>query len=1447
MAATQFIQPNIGQLMTFKLEGPNYITWVNQIVPILKTNDLMGFVDGSEPCPSKFLVDDKGIVTTTLSPEFILWTKKDQFVLSWINSTLTEKVMASTFSVTNAQQIWESLSTRFSSHSRTRISHLQRQLQSLRQGSKGCTEYISDAKQLAAQLAAVKQPVTDDALIGYVVGGLNSSFNPVITSLSVATRYKSLTFDEFNEELLSYESLLDGQSQTSVDGSNTFAMFSSKTNPHQFNRKYKPPGRSYSRPFSNPKPISPTTPKSNPNPNTFPAPKSPCQICGKLSHKALDCFHRMDHAFQGRHPPAQLAAMVAQSNPASSTNPWFVDSAANQHITSNLENLSLQQPYLGSDNVAVGNGTGLQIQNTGSMHFHTPQSTFQLSKVLHCPQAYANLLSINQFCHDNSCFFILTDSNYFVKDNHTGLTLLAGKSEGGLYPIHLNSFSVNKQHALTALLGVKTSAAVWHSRLGHTSPQVLSQLLHQFSLPVSGVKHLDGVCEPCQLGKSKQLPFQASTRISSCPLDLIHSDVWSCSTKSMNGCQYYVLFIDDFSRFTWLYPIHNKSDVFSIFVKFKSIVENQFSCSIKQFQSDGGGEFISNQFKNFFANNGIFHRISCPHTPQQNGLAERKHRHIMEMGLSLLAQSHLAPIFWVDAFLTSIFIINRLPTSILGNVSPYFKLLNKSPDYSLFRSFGCSCFPLLRPYSTNKLMFRSKHCIFLGYSSNHQGYRCLDPVSRKVYVSRHVVFDENRFPAKQGILSPTAPAPPSFSPTIALPPHPSPISIDEPSILPIVPTTGSPSCSSMSPIPQPVSPLSNQLSSNCTTSILHLDDSAQSSSISPSSDLHIPESSNPHVSLTSHPLASPIPSLPTNTLAIIPHHPMVTRSQTGHSKPRDFSDYKVLFSSKHPLCALTSVSVPAEPTCYSQAMLSPKWRAAMGDEFDALLANATWSLCPRPARHNIIRNKWVFKIKQKQDGTIDRYKARLVAKGFDQESGMDYTETFSPVVKTSTIRVILALAVQFNWCVRQLDVSNAFLHGHLLEEVYMEQPKGFIDSRFPSHVCRLHKSLYGLKQAPRAWFTRLSQTLLDIGFVSSSVDSSLFLFHHGNVHLYFLVYVDDLLVTGTSTPHIVTVIKQLQQVFKLKDLGDLSFFLGIQAIRSSQGLHLRQAKYISDLLSKSKMVGAKPYSSPCLAGTKMSISDGDPLSLTDATTYRQTVGALQYCTLTRPDIAFSVNQLCQHMHNPSTHHWTAAKRVLRYLKGTIDHGLWYTKGPLILQAFCDSDWAGDPDDRRSTTGFGILLGSSIISWIAKKQPVVARSSTEAEYRAMAVATTDLFWLRMLFKDLGIPLFSTPVLWCDNIGALALASNPVYHARTKHVEVDYHFIREKVINRDISIKYISTHDQPADIFTKGLSSTRFGFLRDKLMVCSVPISLRGAVSITPSRDLCEESLQDTKST
>jgi hypothetical protein len=271
------------------------------------------------------------------------------------------------------------------------------------------------------------------------------------------------------------------------------------------------------------------------------------------------------------------------------------------------------------------------------------------------------------------------------------------------------------------------------------------------------------------------------------------------------------------------------------------------------------------------------------------------------------------------------------------------------------------------------------------------------------------------------------------------------------------------------------------------------------------------------------------------------------------------------------------------------------------------------------------------------------------------------------------------------------------------------------------------------------------------------------------------------------------------------------------------------------------MVGAKPYSAPCTSGKRLTASDGDPLP--DPSLYRHIIGALQYCTLTRPDIAFTINHLCQFLHCPTTTHMSAAKRVLRYLKGTPDFGLLFTKGPICLHAFCDSDWAGDPADRRSTGGYGIFLGSSLISWHAKKQPVVSRSSTEAEYRSLAVTTGELYWLRMLFRELQVPLQAPTHIWCDNMGAIALASNPIYHARTKHVEVDYHFIREKVLHKDIAISYLSTHDQLADIFTKGLTSARFLLLRDKLMIVAPPISLRGAVKTVDKSALHDSADHD----
>ena len=473
-------------------------------------------------------------------------------------------------------------------------------------------------------------------------------------------------------------------------------------------------------------------------------------------------------------------------------------------------------------------------------------------------------------------------------------------------------------------------------------------------------------------------------------------------------------------------------------------------------------------------------------------------------------------------------------------------------------------------------------------------------------------------------------------------------------------------------------------------------------------------------------------------------------------------------------------------------------------EMDALHANGAWSLVPPVRGHNIIDCKWVYKVKHKADGSIDRYKARLVAKGFRQRYGIDYEETFSPVVKPATIRLVLSIAVSRGWDLRQLDVQNAFSHGVLEEEVYMRQPPGYTDMTRPHFVCKLQKALYGLKQAPRAWFARLSSKLQAFGFTPSRADTSLFIFDSGDTVLYVLVYVDDIIVTGSSPAAIQDLLRDLQASFALKDLGTLHFFLGVEVQPTSDGLALSQTKYVHDLLRRVGMTDCKGAPTPMSTTDKLSLSIGEALSLDDATKYRSTVGALQYLVLTRPDIAYSVNKVCQFLHSPTSVHWTAVKRILRYLNLTASTGLVIRRSSsTLVSAFSDADWAGCPDDRKSTGGYAVFFGSNLISWSARKQATVSRSSTEAKYKALANATAEIVWVQSLLGELGVFQSRSACLWCDNLGATYLSANPVFHARTKHIEVDFHFVRDRVARKVLDIRFIPSQDQVADGFTKPL--------------------------------------------
>jgi hypothetical protein len=496
----------------------------------------------------------------------------------------------------------------------------------------------------------------------------------------------------------------------------------------------------------------------------------------------------------------------------------------------------------------------------------------------------------------------------------------------------------------------------------------------------------------------------------------------------------------------------------------------------------------------------------------------------------------------------------------------------------------------------------------------------------------------------------------------------------------------------------------------------------------------------------------------------------------------------------------------------------------MQDEFSALITNNTWQLVPRPSNTNIVSGKWVFRQKFNSDGSLSRYKARWVCRGYSQQHGIDYDETFSPVVKSSTIRTVLSIAVSSAWPIHQLDVKNAFLHGSIQETVYCQQPLGFEDKNKPDHVCLLQKSLYGLKQAPRAWFQRFSSFIQTIGFVPSLSDTSLFIYHRNNDVSYLLLYVDDIILTASSQPFLDHIITLLRSEFSMTDLGLLHHFLGISVVRDSSGLFLSQRQFILDLLNRAGMLDCQPSRTPIDTSLKLS-ADGEPFS--DATLYRSLTGALQYLTFTRPEISFAVQQACLYMHDPRIPHYNHVKRILRYLKGTLDHGLHINhSSPTTLIAYSDADWAGCPDTRRSTSGYCVFLGNNLISWSSKRQVTVSRSSAEAEYRAVAHAVAETVWLRQLLSELRRPIEQATVVYCDNISAIYMSGNPVQHRRTKHIEIDIHFVREKVTLGQVRVLHVPSTAQFADIFTKGLATQPFTDIRFSLNVVEPHVDTAG---------------------
>ena len=861
---------------------------------------------------------------------------------------------------------------------------------------------------------------------------------------------------------------------------------------------------------------------------------------------------------------------------------------------------------------------------------------------------------------------------------------------------------------------------------------------------VRGLPHIHvpkDVCAECMESKMPRNSFNKNMSIrSKRKLQVIFSDVCGpIQNETPGGNKYFVTFIDEFTRKLWIYLIRRKSDVLSIFKKFKALVEKQCGESIEILRTDGGGEYVSTEFNEFCESEGIIHDVTPPYTPQHNGVAERKNRTLLNMVRSMLKSKNLPKYLWGEAMNTAAYILNRSPTKKVENMTPEEAWTGAKPCVSHLRAFGSICYRHVPDQVRTKLDDKGERMILLGYHST-SGYKLINPVNNKIVISRDVVADEHNEwkwndvtkTEKQSILD---------------------MSDDE-----------------------------------------YVDDNAQE--IVDEIELVQPEETEDDTAETSR------------------------RPVRQKQIPARLNDYEIMTDSavndEGDVVHFTLLA-EIEPVNFEEAVKNYKWLGAMKEEIRPIEKNNTWELCILPKGKKTIGVKWVYKVKVNPKGEVVKYKARLVVRGFLQRQGIDYEEVFAPVARLETVRLVVAHASMQGWNLHQLDVKSAFLNGDLEEEVYIDQPQGFVKKGSEDKVLRLRRALYGLKQAPRAWNKRIDKALINMKFIKCISEHGVYVKSGGADIVIVCLYVDDLLVTGNSEAKVAEFKKNMMSEFDMTDLGELSYFLGIEFRRTSAGMVLSQQKYIADVLTRFNMLNCNSAETPAEARLNL-VRDGDEEEV-NSTEFRQMVGALRYLCNTRPDIAFCVGVISRVMDRPRVSHLMAAKRIMRYLKGTMSYGILLpsksSENMKELYGYADADWCGDKNDRKSTAGFVFFAGTTPVSWCSKKEAVVALSSCEAEYIAAAMGACQAVWLDTLMLELKMKKEDAVELYVDNKSAISLAKFPVAHGRCKHIETRYQFLRDQVTKGKLKLSYCKSEDQRADIFTKSLKKDNFKKMRNNL--------------------------------
>uniref|UniRef100_A0AAV1UAI6 Integrase catalytic domain-containing protein n=1 Tax=Peronospora matthiolae TaxID=2874970 RepID=A0AAV1UAI6_9STRA len=860
-------------------------------------------------------------------------------------------------------------------------------------------------------------------------------------------------------------------------------------------------------------------------------------------------------------------------------------------------------------------------------------------------------------------------------------------------------------------------------------------------------------CRGCQQGKMVQKPFPSNRdKRSYDTFELLHLDICGPMEKdSLGGSKYLLLIIDEASGCMKGFCLRVKSESEDYIRKYITMVQTQFCKKVKFVRHDGAREFATNSLQLFYEDEGIEQQTTVPYAHQTNGTAERAIRTIVTIGRSMLHHAKLDKCFWAEAAMTAIYVKNRLPSPKVVHKIPFEIVYNSKPSVKHMRAFGCQTFILTPKEKRLKWDPKARAGIFVGYEEVSKAYRVYDIEAGQVVISRDVNFDESTFGLQL--------------------------------------------------------PITDEDVDDLDFELLDLDDEELR-------QMEYKQTGKRKNRLNDEDTAAPRPRAvrqrPGLEESSAPENNSSRQEEDEETKDSGDSTPPVFWrASANAVEAAVDLS---EPSTFEAAVSGPDqvhWRKAIHAELESMRLRGVFRAAKLPNGQRAIGTKWVFKIKRKADGSIEKYKARLVAKGFRQKYGIDYTETFSPVVKHVTLRMVIAISKHFGWPIDQLDVVTAFLYGVMKEQVFCVIPEGVeLDSTFD--CLELVKSIYGLKQASRVWNETFDEYVCSIGFQVSDFDPCLYIKTSDGHCVFILVYVDDVLVTGSSLELIAQTKNDLKTRFEMTDSGKCAFVLGIELLDGEDGsVTLCQRRYVDDILKRFGMDDCKAVASPVDMSSRLVSSDAT--TKVDAP-FREAVGALMHLTTaTRPDIAFAVGYVSRFMENPQEEHWVAVKRIFRYLQGTKTHGICYKPSARIdFRGYSDADWAGDLTDRKSTSGYTFMLLGAPVSWGSKKQPSVSLSTSEAEYIALSLSIQEGKWIHRLLCEIVMAANEEgPELMIheDNQSCIKMTKNPVNHGRAKHIDIKYHHIRDEVKRGEVKLKYCETAVMLADIMTKGLHGPR----------------------------------------